>query len=122
MHNRIRPYAWGSRIAIAELLGEPSPSPHPQAELWIGAHPADSSLLVDDNGERSLAEVIAADPQGMLGTAAGAGSAFFDSASRFRNRVSTMPGMLFSGLHPRRSTVSRTFLRPNCNASLQLHK
>ena len=64
MHNRIRPYAWGSRTAIAELFGEPSPSPHPQAELWIGAHPADSSLLVDDDGERSLAEVIAADPRG----------------------------------------------------------
>ena len=67
MHNRIRPYAWGSRIAIAELLGEPSPSPHPQAELWIGAHPADSSLLIDESGERSLAELIAADPLGTLG-------------------------------------------------------
>ena len=39
MRNRIRPYAWGSRTAIAELTGEPSPSPHPQAELWLGAHP-----------------------------------------------------------------------------------
>ena len=39
MRNRIRPYAWGSRTAIAELLGEPSPAPHPQAELWLGAHP-----------------------------------------------------------------------------------
>src|SRR5664279_1425507 len=67
MHNRIRPYAWGSRTAIAELLGEPSPSPHPQAELWIGAHPADSSTLVDERGERSLADLIAQDPIGMLG-------------------------------------------------------
>jgi len=67
MHNRIRPYAWGSRTAIAELLGAPSPSPHPQAELWIGAHPADSSTLVDDRGERSLADLIAQDPIGMLG-------------------------------------------------------
>ncbi len=67
MHNRIRPYAWGSRTAIAELLGAPSPSPHPQAELWIGAHPADSSTLVDERGERSLADLIAQDPIGMLG-------------------------------------------------------
>ena len=65
MHNRIRPYAWGSRTAIAELIGAPSPSPHPQAELWIGAHPADSSLLIDEHGDaRSLAEVISADPVG----------------------------------------------------------
>src|SRR5664279_2724996 len=67
MHNRIRPYAWGSRTAIAELLGAPSPSPHPQAELWIGAHPADSSTLVDERGERSLADVIAQDPVAVLG-------------------------------------------------------
>ncbi len=67
MHNRIRPYAWGSRTAIAELLGAPSPSPHPQAELWVGAHPADSSTLVDERGERSLADLIAQDPIGMLG-------------------------------------------------------
>ena len=72
MRNRVRPYAWGSRTAIAELLGEPSPAPHPQAELWIGAHPADSSVLLDpeaganDRG-RPLVEVIAADPVGTMG-------------------------------------------------------
>ncbi|MBM9467736.1 mannose-6-phosphate isomerase, class I [Nakamurella sp. YIM 132084] len=75
MHNRIRPYAWGSRTAIAELLGEPSPAPHPQAELWIGAHPADSSSLLDldPDGipvrEASLADVIATDPTAALGPA-----------------------------------------------------
>ncbi len=76
MRNRVRPYAWGSRTAIAELLGDPSPAPHPQAELWIGAHPADSSVLVAGAGEaatradapgRSLVEVIAADPVGTMG-------------------------------------------------------
>ncbi len=67
MRNRIRPYAWGSRTAIAELTGEPSPTPHPQAELWMGAHPADSSLLIDDEGERPLVDVISADPVAALG-------------------------------------------------------
>lgn len=73
MRNRIRPYAWGSRTAIAELLGEPSPAPHPQAELWIGAHPADSSALLDEpvdasGGDgRPLTEVITADPIGTMG-------------------------------------------------------
>lgn len=82
MRNRVRPYAWGSRTAIAELLGEPSPAPHPQAELWIGAHPADSSVLLDPDGPageaagrsgradesgRPLVEVIAADPVGTMG-------------------------------------------------------
>jgi len=78
MRNRVRPYAWGSRTAIAELLGDPSPAPHPQAELWIGAHPADSSVLVAGTGTgdaatradapgRPLVEVIAADPVGTMG-------------------------------------------------------
>ncbi|HEY5882264.1 MAG TPA: mannose-6-phosphate isomerase, class I, partial [Nakamurella sp.] len=71
MRNRIRPYAWGSRTAIAELLGEPSPAPHPQAELWVGAHPADPSALLGDSAEtadgRPLTEVIAADPVGAMG-------------------------------------------------------
>ena len=78
MRNRIRPYAWGSRTAIADLLGEPSPAPHPQAELWIGAHPADSSFLLGDSvdtadvGEstgRPLSEAIVADPVGTMGAA-----------------------------------------------------
>ena len=67
MKNRVRPYAWGSRTAIASLLGEPAPSSEPQAELWIGAHPADSSVLVDPSGERPLLDAIVDDPAGTLG-------------------------------------------------------
>ena len=37
LENPIQEYAWGSRIAIASLLGEEVPSQRPQAELWIGA-------------------------------------------------------------------------------------
>ena len=52
LDNAVRPYAWGSRTVIAELLGEPVPSPHPQAEMWLGAHPADPSNLVQPDGGR----------------------------------------------------------------------
>lgn len=69
MINSVRPYAWGSRTAIAELLGDPTPSPHPQAELWIGGHPADSSVLDTPDGPRPLHQVIAEDPVGQLGSA-----------------------------------------------------
>ena len=68
LHNAVRPYAWGSRTAIAELLGKPVPTPHPEAELWMGAHPGGPSFLVDPDGdERSLLDVLAADPDGQLG-------------------------------------------------------
>ena len=63
MRNRIRPYAWGSRTAIAELLGEPSPAPHPQAELWLGAHPGDPSELVEHVGPDVLGDETVLGPQ-----------------------------------------------------------
>ncbi len=69
LRNVVRPYAWGSRTAIAELLGGPIPAPHPQAELWLGAHPADPSVLVHaDGAQTSLLEALHADPDHHLGT------------------------------------------------------
>lgn len=68
LQGAVRPYAWGSRIAIAELLGEPVPSPHPQAELWFGAHPGDPSVLLGDDGTRTpLIEALLTDPERQLG-------------------------------------------------------
>ncbi|HEV8560630.1 MAG TPA: mannose-6-phosphate isomerase, class I [Actinophytocola sp.] len=75
LHNAVRPYAWGSRTTIAELLGREVPAPHPEAELWLGAHPGDPST-VDGNG--SLLEVIAADPVSQLGS---------DAAARWGDRL-----------------------------------
>jgi mannose-6-phosphate isomerase len=66
LRNPVRAYAWGSRTAIAALLGRPVPAPHPEAELWIGAHPTDPSVLLCDP-ERSLLAAIDADPDGQLG-------------------------------------------------------
>jgi len=63
----IQNYAWGSRSAIAGLLGKPSPSPHPEAELWMGAHPSAPSLIQRDGSWRSLLDVIAERPDVELG-------------------------------------------------------
>ena len=50
LNNTIQEYAWGSRTDIAELMGKPSPTDSPQAELWMGAHPkAPSMVNIDDN-------------------------------------------------------------------------
>ncbi len=58
----IRPYDWGSRTALPELLGA-EPTGRPQAELWAGAHPAAPSS-VDGT---PLNVLIERDPAGMLG-------------------------------------------------------
>ena len=68
LDNPVRAYAWGSRTVIPELLGQEVPSPHPQAEMWLGAHPADSSHLVHaDGGRTSLLDALGADPKQLLG-------------------------------------------------------
>ncbi|MEJ8281493.1 mannose-6-phosphate isomerase, class I [Pseudonocardia spirodelae] len=65
LENPIRTYAWGSRTVIAELLGQPVPAPHPQAEMWLGAHPAAPSTVAGE--ARPLHELIGADPAAALG-------------------------------------------------------
>ena len=57
-------YDWGSTTAIPELLGE-RPDNHPWAEQWYGSHPCGPTRLAV--GPRTLADLIDADPQRLLG-------------------------------------------------------
>jgi len=67
LDNPIQNYAWGSRTAISELLGRPTPSSRPEAELWIGAHPKAPSRVLEPAGLGNLEQVIAGDPVSLLG-------------------------------------------------------
>jgi mannose-6-phosphate isomerase len=67
LENTVQPYAWGSRTAIAELSGRAAPASRPEAELWMGAHPSAPSKVLDQEGARSLLDVIGSDPAGTLG-------------------------------------------------------
>ena len=67
LDNVIQPYAWGSRTALAELLGQPSPSATTQAELWMGAHPGGPSRVRRGEAGRSLLDVIREAPERELG-------------------------------------------------------
>jgi mannose-6-phosphate isomerase len=79
LRNAVRPYAWGSRTTIPELLGREVPAPHPEAELWMGAHPGDPSRVVGPDGtERSLLDLVEADPVGQLGP---------ECSQRWQNRL-----------------------------------
>ena len=62
LDNPIRPNAWGSATEIPPLLGL-EPTGRPQAELWMGAHPAAPSRLRSGG---TLAERIEEDPTGEL--------------------------------------------------------
>lgn len=66
LQGAVRSYVWGSRTVIAELLDDPVPAPHPQAELWFGAHPSDPSQVLEEGG-RSLLDIVRDDPDRHLG-------------------------------------------------------
>ncbi|MFE1546360.1 mannose-6-phosphate isomerase, class I [Streptomyces sp. NPDC058718] len=66
LSNTVQPYAWGSRTAIPGLMGTP-PTGEPQAELWMGAHPAAPSRVDRGHGPLPLDRVIGSDPATELG-------------------------------------------------------
>ncbi|HZZ97531.1 MAG TPA: mannose-6-phosphate isomerase, class I [Jatrophihabitantaceae bacterium] len=60
----IRPYEWGSRSAIQQLLGL-EPDGRPAAELWFGAHAGDPSPALGTTLDR----LISAHAEALLGAA-----------------------------------------------------
>jgi mannose-6-phosphate isomerase len=66
LRNTIQHYAWGSRESLAKLRGASAPTKEPEAELWMGAHPAAPSVALT-NVERSLLELSESEPETTLG-------------------------------------------------------
>jgi mannose-6-phosphate isomerase len=108
LHGAVRTYAWGSRTAIAEFTGRPSPTAHPEAELWYGAHPGDPARLETDSGEQSLLEVIRSDPEGQLGAAT---RERFGDALPFLAKVLAADEPLSLQAHPSAEQAAEGFAR-----------
>jgi len=108
LRGAIRTYAWGSRTAIAEFTGRPVPAAHPEAELWLGAHPADPAWLETEDGESSLLDALVADPEGQLGSAA---RARFGDALPFLVKVLAADEPLSLQAHPSAEQAIEGYLR-----------
>lgn len=67
LRNGIKNYAWGSRTVLNTLFGVPNPDEQPQAEMWMGAHPAGCSEIEIGSDSVSLLEAIAQSPASVLG-------------------------------------------------------
>jgi mannose-6-phosphate isomerase len=106
----VKPYAWGSRHAIAELQGRPVPSAGPEAELWMGAHPSAPSGLRRDGPPTTLEAVIAADPLGELGPAS---VARFGPRLPFLLKVLSAERALSIQVHPSRAQAQTGFRAEN---------
>ena len=104
----VRPYAWGSRTAIAELQGRPVPAPGPEAELWMGAHPSAPSGVGPDAGwPTALDAVIAADPVRELGPEC---ALRFGGRLPFLLKVLSAERALSIQVHPSRAQAQAGFL------------
>ncbi|AEV81960.1 mannose-6-phosphate isomerase [Actinoplanes sp. SE50] len=111
----IRPYAWGSKTAIAELQGRPTPTEGPEAELWLGAHPGDPSTVPGPDGPVTLTALIDTDPAGQLGAGV---------AERFGHRLPYLMKVLAAGAplslqaHPDLKYAAEAFARQEADPSL----
>ena len=106
----MRPYAWGSRYGIATLQGRPVPSLGPEAELWMGAHPAAPSGLSHDGRRTTLDAVIAADPERELGSEC---VARFGTRLPFLLKVLSADQALSIQVHPSRAQAEAGFRAEN---------
>lgn len=63
IENTPRAYAWGSKQALADLLGT-RPTGEPQAELWLGAHPGSpASVAKATPAKCTVIDLIESDPE-----------------------------------------------------------
>ena len=104
LSNPVRDYAWGSRSRLARFLGQPVPSPEPQAEMWMGAHPTAPSRIEQDGRWLPLDEAIARSPATMLGGATEADRA---TTLPFLLKVLAADQALSIQAHPDRQQASR---------------
>ncbi len=67
LDNRVKNYTWGSCTALNQLFNIPNPDGQPQAELWMGVHPAGVSTINEQGQIKTLSDVIAEDKCRILG-------------------------------------------------------
>ena len=106
----VRPYSWGSRTAIPELLGE-APTGEPQAELWLGAHPSAPAQRVGEGADAVPLDVwIRRDPQAVLGRQV---AARFGAELPFLLKVLAAAEPLSIQAHPNAAQARAGFAREN---------
>ncbi|MEM6797600.1 MAG: mannose-6-phosphate isomerase, class I, partial [Acidobacteriota bacterium] len=109
LRNSIQAYAWGSRTAIAELLGTPVPA-EPQAELWMGAHPKAASEVWVDGAWRALDRMIEECGASILGSRV---CAAFSGRLPFLFKILAAAEPLSIQAHPNKARAAAGFEREN---------
>ena len=66
LKNPIQNYAWGSHTILGRMRNVPVPTEQPEAELWVGAHPAAPSVATVDQQAQALNTLVANQPDRFL--------------------------------------------------------
>jgi mannose-6-phosphate isomerase len=110
LENTIQEYAWGSHTAIPDLLGRPSPSARPQAEMWMGAHPGAPSRVLIQGTAEPLDRLIAQYPAVILGERC---ARRYGGRLPFLLKILAAEQPLSIQAHPTRQQAERGFAREN---------
>jgi mannose-6-phosphate isomerase len=108
LNNPIQNYAWGSHTALAELMGRSRPTPKPEAELWMGAHPKAPSQVSVAGQWHALPDWIASAPGAILGREV---CRNFNGQLPYLFKVLAIDKPLSIQAHPNRHQASQGFAR-----------
>ncbi len=107
LQSRVQKYSWGDPDLLPGFLGRHNASREPWAELWYGAHPRAPSTVITADGEKlGLREVIARDPQGILGAGKGDNLPFL-------LKILAVAKPLSLQVHPSAGKAARGYSREN---------
>jgi mannose-6-phosphate isomerase len=112
MFNTVQHYEWGSRTVLATLQGRSAPTAKPEAELWLGAHPAAPSTVIVDGQPVPLTDLIARDPVAVQGEAV---AARFGSRLPYLMKILAIAAPLSLQVHPSAAQAVDGYAREQAN-------
>ncbi len=110
LHGVVQHYDWGGHCFIPDLLGIENATRRPFAELWIGAHAKAPSMVELAAGQEPLDQLIAEDPDAVLGPAA---KAHFGGRLPYLFKILDVHKMLSIQAHPTLAQARAGFAREN---------
>lgn len=110
LENEIKNYSWGSLNALEKLFNYKNQFNKPQAELWMGTHPAGGSKIKNaQNSEKSLADLIASNPSFYLGVPV----CRYNSTLPFLFKILAAEKPLSIQVHPNKKQAESGFKKEN---------
>lgn len=115
--NVVKNYPWGSRSSLNQRFHILNPDDQPQAELWMGVHPAGTSQINHQGVPTPLSEMIRRDKTAMLGDA---------TVNRFGDlpyllKILAAESALSIQVHPKKAQAEAGFAREQQTDATDTH-